>query len=279
MKILVTGANGYIGRGVVKKLLDKNVSVVAADINVDGVDERAKRIQCDLFSINNPYEYFDCPDVLLHLAWRDGFAHYSDAHIEDLNKHYQFIKCFAESEIKMISCLGSMHEVGFFEGSIDENTPCNPITPYGISKNALRELTEMLCIKNNKDFQWLRGYYIVGNATSGSSVFSKIVKAVNENNKVFPFTSGKNKFDFMDYDIFCNCIALAVTQNKITGLIEICSGVPESLGSRVERFIKDNDYDIKLEYGVYPERAYESKAMWGNNTKIQTIINNYRNGK
>lgn len=40
-----------------------------------------------------------------------------------------------------------MHEIGFFEGPINENTPCNPITPYGIGKNALRELTQMLCKK------------------------------------------------------------------------------------------------------------------------------------
>ncbi len=279
MKILVTGANGYLGQGVVKKLLDLGNDVISTDINIDSIDQRSKRYACNIFEIDNPFEYFDRPDVLLHLAWRDGFVHYSDAHIEDLPKHYKLIRKFVSTEINKIAVLGSMHEIGFYEGEINENTPCNPVTPYGISKNALRELTKMLCEQNNKLFQWLRGYYIVGNTTSGSSVFSKIVKAVNENNKVFPFTSGKNKFDFMDYDIFCNCIALAVTQNKITGLIEVCSGVPESLGSRVERFIKDNDYDIKLEYGVYPERAYESKAMWGNNTKVQTIINNYRNGR
>lgn len=57
-----------------------------------------------------------------------------------------------------------MHEVGFYEGSIKEETPCNPVTPYGIGKNALRELAEMLCKENNIIFQWFRGYYIVGNS-------------------------------------------------------------------------------------------------------------------
>ena len=279
MRILVTGANGYLGQGIVNKLLNLNHVVIATDIKIENIDTRAKRYACNIFEIDNPFEYFDRPDVLLHLAWRDGFVHYSDAHIEDLPKHYKLIKKFVSTEINKIAVLGSMHEIGFYEGEINENTPCNPVTPYGISKNALRELTKMLCEQNNKLFQWLRGYYIVGNTTSGSSIFSKIVKAINENNKVFPFTSGNNKFDFIDYDDFCNYIALSVTQNKVTGVVDICSGTPESLGNRVERFIKDNNYDIKLEYGVYPERAYESKAMWGNNTKIQTIINNYRNGK
>ena len=42
MKILVTGANGYIGRHVVKTLLDKGADVIACDIACDDVDERAE---------------------------------------------------------------------------------------------------------------------------------------------------------------------------------------------------------------------------------------------
>jgi len=81
MKILVTGANGYLGQGIVKHILDCGSEVVATDFAVDNIDERAERRACDLFSIEDPYNYFDAPDVLLHLAWRDGFVHYSDAHI------------------------------------------------------------------------------------------------------------------------------------------------------------------------------------------------------
>ena len=38
MKVLVTGANGYIGRHVVKALLDRGASVVACDIHTKDVD-------------------------------------------------------------------------------------------------------------------------------------------------------------------------------------------------------------------------------------------------
>ena len=44
MKILVTGANGYLGQGIVKHLLDCGHYVIAADFNVDRVDERAERM-------------------------------------------------------------------------------------------------------------------------------------------------------------------------------------------------------------------------------------------
>ncbi len=273
MKILVTGANGYLGQGIVRHILDCGHQVIATDIMVDHVDERAEKMACDLFSVSDPYSFFGQPDTLLHLAWRDGFVHYSDAHINDLPKHYAFMKKITESEIKMIAAMGSMHEIGFFEGNIKEETPCNPITPYGISKNGLRQLTEMLCKQKGKEFQWLRGYYIVGNSQFGCSIFSKITAAEAEGKDMFPFTKGQNQFDFIEYEDFCEQVARAVGQNEVLGVINICSGHPEKLADRVERFITDNGYKIKLKYGAFPDRPYDSKAVWGDSRKIERILN------
>ena len=272
MKILVTGANGYLGQGIVKAILDNGNEVIAADFTTDNVDNRAAKEPCNLFEVKDPYEYFRKPDVLLHLAWRDGFVHYSNAHIDDLPNHFAFIKSFVEAGCKHIAVMGSMHEIGFFEGSIDENTSCHPITPYGISKNALRDLTQMLCKQKNIVFQWLRGYYIVGNSKYGSSIFSKITMAVEEGKKEFPFTLGQNQYDFIDYPEFCAQVAASVGQTKEQGIINICSGRPEKLADRVERFIKENNYDIQLQYGMFPDRPYDSKAIWGNSSKIEKIM-------
>lgn len=274
MNVLVTGANGYLGRGIVKALLDFGEKVTATDFSIDGIDERANRVEGDIFSITAPYEYFGEPDVLLHLAWKDGFIHYSDAHIRELPKHYDFIRKFIDSNVKSIAVMGSMHEIGFYEGCIKDETPCNPITPYGISKNALRELLFMLAKKQNTNILWLRGYYIVGNYLNGASIFSKIAAAEAEGKKEFPFTTGQNQYDFLDYDEFCNQVASAVVQSEINGIINICSGKPEKLADRVERYIRTNNFSIKLKYGAFPDRPYDSKAVWGDNSKITRILDN-----
>ena len=277
MKILVTGANGYLGQGIVRSILNNGHCVVATDFNTQFVDERAERIACNLFEVDNPYSFFGEPDVLLHLAWRDGFVHYSSAHIDDLPKHYANKKKMVDGGIQQVAVMGSMHEIGFFEGSINESTPCHPTTPYGIAKNALRDLTQMICKQKNIVFQWLRGYYIVGNSKFGSSIFSKITAAVDEGKTEFPFTLGQNQYDFIDYPDFCAQVAAVVGQKNEQGIINICSGKPEKLADRVERFIKENGYRIKLQYGAFPDRPYDSKAIWGNDTKIRKIMENQTN--
>lgn len=278
VKVLVTGANGYLGKGVVKRLLDDGMEVVATDLIGNRIDARAEKRTVDLFSVPNPYGYFGCPDVLLHMAWRDGFVHSSVNHINDLPKHNAFISNMIDSGVKRVAVLGSMHEVGFFEGSINEFTPCNPQSLYGISKNALRRLVELKCKEKGCKFQWLRGFYIVGNTEDGCSIFSKIVQASHKGETEFPFTMGLNQFDFLDYGIFCKYVADTVEQDEIRGIINICRGRPEKLADRVERFIEENGFGIKLSYGVFPDRPYDSKAIWGDDCKI-CLIEKGKEGK
>ena len=274
MKILVTGANGYLGQGIVKSILDHEIEVIATDFKCDHVDSRAQIITCNLFEIKNAFEFFGEPDVLLHLAWRDGFVHNSYAHLADLPKHYLFIKSMMDNGIKRVSVMGSMHEIGFFEGSINENTPCCPMSLYGIGKNALKDAVKLLAKQHNNPYQWLRGYYIVGNSEYGNSIFSKITAAEKAGKDEFPFTLGQNQYDFLDYVDFCDQVAAAVIQDTVGGIVNICSGKPEKLSDRVERFIKENGYKIKLKYGAFPDRPYDSKAVWGDDRKIQQIMQN-----
>lgn len=272
MKILVTGANGYIGQGVIKELLKRDIQTIATDFDLDCVAEGVLKKSTNLFELQDPYDFFERPDIVIHLAWRDGFKHNSINHISDLPEHYTFLEKMMDSGVRKVCVMGSMHEIGFYEGSINENTPCFPQSLYGIAKNALRQAVELKAKENGVRFQWLRGYYIVGNSHYGCSIFSKITSAAENGEKEFPFTLGQNQFDFIDYDKFCKQIVATVMQDEILGIINCCSGTPEKLADRVERFIKENNYDIKLKYGAFPDRPYDSKAVWGNNKKIYEIM-------
>ena len=58
MKVLVTGANGYLGSGVVRRLLDDGIDVIATDFSGDNIDDRANMVIGDLFGSDDPYSLF-----------------------------------------------------------------------------------------------------------------------------------------------------------------------------------------------------------------------------
>lgn len=273
-KVLVTGANGYIGRHVVKKLLDMGHEVLASDFSFEGIDERAKLVTVPIFSGDTDiYEQFGRPDVCIHMAWRNGFVHNADSQILDLPDHYTFIKNMIEGGLSQIAVMGTMHEVGYWEGAITEDTPTNPISLYGIAKNALRQMTFSLAADRDAKVTWLRAYYILGDDKKSNSIFAKIVKWEEEGKEKFPFNSGKNKYDFISVDELATQIASAATQDKIFGIINCCTGEPISLADKVEEFIKEHNFKIRPEYGAFPDRPYDSPAIWGDSSKIKKIMN------
>lgn len=273
MRILVTGANGYIGSRIVKLLCDMNYDVLATDISSVHIDSRAIYKQADIFSKEQDwFSYFNRPDVCLHLAWRDGFVHNSEKHLLDLSSHFYFITNLISNGLKHVAIMGTMHEVGYWEGAIDENTPCNPVSQYGIAKNALRKSIELYASNFDCKFQWIRAYYIYGNDLFGNSIFCKLRQAVNAGKSVFPFTTGSNKYDFISIDELAKQIAHTITQTNILGIINCCSGKPVSLAEQVEWYIAYNKLPIKLQYGKYPDRAYDSPCIYGDNQKIKQIL-------
>lgn len=273
MKVLVTGANGFIGSKVIKKLLDLNHEVVAVDLCNEHVDSRAIFYRENIFSERDSiFTYFGEPDVCLHLAWRDGFVHDSESHFEDLPKHFHFLKSLIDQGIKRIAVMGTMHEVGHYVGAIDESTPCNPLSLYGISKDALRRALIIYCGKKNVSLQWLRAFYILGDEANGKSVFSKIYQAACKGEKRFPFVSGTNRYDFISVDDLAEQITRCVCQEDVIGIINCCSGNPQALKDVAENFIKQHNLDIRLSYGEFPDRAYDSPCIYGDNSKIKQIM-------
>ena len=171
MKIAVTGANGYIGKHVIEALKKTKHTIIPVDIN-----KTFNCITTDILS-GSPqlYQSLLAPDALIHLAWKDGFNHNAESHIENLYSHFLFLKNMIDSGCSNISVMGTMHECWFIEGMIDDSTEWNPLSLYGIAKNALRQMLTVYTKDKNISLKWLRAFYITGDDQNNKSVFSKIL--------------------------------------------------------------------------------------------------------
>lgn len=272
-RVLVTGANGYIGTCVINELIRRGCQAVACDVDFSNLPDTVERLEINIFDPSvDVYHLAGEPDCVIHLAWRNGFQHNADTHLGDLGGHVRFLQNLVDAGLKKLSVMGSMHEVGYWEGAITADSPTNPLSYYGIAKNALRQALEVMTKGKDCSLHWLRGYYIYGNDAKSNSVLGKILAADREGKELFPFTSGKNLYDYIPVEELARQIVAASLQTKITGIINCCSGVPISLSEMAEKFIKENGLKIRLQYGAFPDRPYDSPGVWGDATLIQKIM-------
>ncbi|WP_394771448.1 NAD-dependent epimerase/dehydratase family protein [Lacisediminihabitans sp.] len=272
--VVVTGAAGYIGRHVVSALLDQGarVTAIVRPLSRRDVDSRAAVVEADVLAPGvDLVSLAGSADALVHLAWQDGFSHNAPSHIELLSSHFRFLRLAALGGTRRIAALGSMHEIGYWEGAIDADTPTNPTSLYGIAKDALRRAL-FQSLGDDVTLQWLRSYYIYGDDRNNRSIFTKLLEAADAGKSRFPFTSGKNRYDFIEIDELARQIATVSLQDEVRGIINCSSGTPVALGDKVEEFIASRNLGLTLEYGAFPDREYDSPAVWGDATTIRALM-------
>ncbi|CAN7469330.1 NAD(P)-dependent oxidoreductase [Phyllobacterium sp. LjRoot231] len=273
MKYLVTGGTGYVGLHVVRALLDKGNEVLVASRNAASVPIGSQFLKLDVLDSNDDiYETTGRPDVLVHLAWEDGFNHSSIKHLDNIHKHVAFLKNMLSGGLKHVVGVGTMHEVGYHVGPVFETTPTFPQHAYGIAKDHLRLVQSLLCREHHAIDHWIRCFYIFGDDHLNNSIFAKLLRAEAEGKKEFPMNTGELLYDFIHVNDLGAMIAEVAQQREVSGIINCCSGEPISLKSMVLRFIAENQLKIVPAWGKFPLRPYDSRAIWGDVQKLKLAL-------
>ncbi len=283
MKVLVTGATGFIGNYVVEELLRHNCSVIASSANKQKAEQapwfnKVTYIPFDFVDFDpavNYFTFFDEPDLMIHLAW-EGLPNYKSSFHEEINlpRHLAFLSNLIKNGLNDLTVTGTCFEYGMQEGCLSEDMPTFPTNPYGKAKDTLRKELEQLQTRHPFVFKWARLFYMYGKGQNPNSLLSQLDKALANGEQVFNMSGGEQVRDFLPVEkVAANIVKIAL-QQKVTGVINCCSGEPVTVKAFVENYLDKQNKKITLNLGFYPYPDYEPMRFWGDIIKLKNIPGN-----
>lgn len=283
MKIILTGATGFIGRHVCAALADTPhaLTILCRDDAHPALVWLAARgvkpniIKHDLATPvdGNIYKRIGEPDILIHMAWAGVNNVQSPAHMtEELPRHYTFLSRLINGGLPRLVVAGSCSEYGLLNGALKEDAPCNPATQYGLAKHSLLRQLEFLHALRPFELLWTRPFYIYGEGQNPGSIYPQLLRDLANNEPEFRMSGGEQLRDYLPVEEVARMHAkLALSRH--TGIVNVCSGHPVSVRGMVERWLAERGASIRLKLGHYSYRDFEPMAFWGDITRLHTYLN------
>lgn len=234
--VIVTGANGFIGKTLVKALLDKGYSVVALDVKFDEILEKNSNVQCvnvmgkDVSSLKNeiPSDNYSC---FFHLAWMGtsgpARADY-DVQLNNVKLACDYIKLCAEIGCERVVYASSINEMETYEYLQSDNIKPAGGYIYGTGKLAAHLMGETVAKINGVEFipVIITNIYGIGEK-SARMIYTSINKLLKKEH--CSFTAGYQTYDFIYISDAINSIIAVAEKGKAFNRYYIGSGEPKPL--------------------------------------------------
>jgi nucleoside-diphosphate-sugar epimerase len=282
MKILITGATGFIGSHICKELINKNHTVYAICRNSSNFDKCSsftdKIIWVNQDKNNDLNELIKIPniDVLIHAAWsginpkdRNNW----DIQLENFRYSKSIIELAIQLNIKKIICLGSQSEYGIYNYKVTENHIPSPIDAYGCIKLLTLHYLQNVAAKYHLTWYWLRIFSILGENDNQNWLLPQVIKRLI-NNEEIKLTKGEQYYDYLYIDDFIKCLDKIVNDklNK-SGIYNVCSGRPVKIKQLLlvvaQQLGKTPQF---LKFGAIPYRENQNMFMVGSPDKCQSTF-------
>jgi len=188
----VTGATGMIGTALIEKCLNKGIKVTAVvrpqSQNIGRLSLKSEFlniVECDIS------EYKKLPglitkeaDTFYHFAWSFSGRDRNESikqQYENIGYTLDAIDVAKELGCRKFIGAGSQAEYGYLGTTlINEETPANPDTPYGIAKYSAGLFSMIKCKKMFIDCIWGRVFSVYGRYDSPDSLISSIFRSITE---------------------------------------------------------------------------------------------------
>lgn len=279
MKVLVTGATGFVGRHLVAALLARGCAVRAVARNVETAASMqwindVEFVAADIHASDLDIAALtDGIDVLAHLAW-PGLPNYRALfHFEhNLMADYRFIKGAVEAGVPQVLVTGTCFEYGMQSGPLSESVEPQPSNPYGLAKHTLQLFLQNLQQEKPFTLQWARLFYLHGEGQNPNSLLAALDRAIDSGDASFNMSGGEQLRDFLSIASAADYLAAIVHQRDFNGVINCASGQPVSVRALVEQRLRERGAALNLNLGHYPYPTHEPMAFWAVTERLQQLL-------
>lgn len=280
MRILVTGATGFIGRHLVRTLLSANheVAIMVRDASTARSLSFPDGVRCmehDLESPCPPDFWKRCgePDVVYHLAWERLHQYESLHHIEEnLPRHYRFLKSLALGGCPRVVVTGTCFEYGQRSGALSEDSSADPAVPYAVAKHCLHLMAGQLNRQTAMQLIWTRLFYLMGEGQPPGTLFSQLTQALEEGRPYFELSAGEQLRDYLPVEEVAALLCRIGERVRRSDTLNVGSGQPVSIRTLVEQLVEKSGKTIQLRWGALPYKSYEAMAFWADTRKLRKAL-------
>lgn len=277
MKVLVTGAGGFIGVRVVDKLVADDHEVIALDRSqasfwrVAHWGRRVSTVAIDLEKIDEAREFLEesRPDAIVHLAWYADPMDYltSKSNLASSATTLALVEAALSAGCRKLVVSGSCVEYAPQNRLLNEHDPVDPRTLYASCKHATWLISRALAGAIGAELSWARIFHLHGPGEDERRLIPWVARELRAGN-VVELTDGTQVRDHLHVaDVAAGLIALL--SPGASGVYNVCSGEPVTLRQVLETVGSIVGRSDLLRFGARPHRPDEMMFLAGDAGRLR----------
>lgn len=259
MIVVVTGAQGFLGRHLVRRLAQEGYRVVAVDRRPPVLGEGYPEVLYHISNLSDPTTLIppECEPIgqfaLVHLAWDLRLRESSyKVQSEQVTAFAGILDYWRGRGLSFVIAPGSAQEYGARGGVLNEDAlPLEPLSPYGWAKRAAHEMATSWSRQAGIGLLWLRPFIAYGPGQAGSMLIPYAVRCAREGARA-EFTDGMQIRDFVYVEDIVDAILLGL-RRRPQGPLTL------NLGSRDPVPIREVILEIARYFGAEPNFIFGAR--------------------